>query len=60
MTTRRHPVQTRLEAALAAWERLGVPIGAVEIGKDGSVRIEAAVDKPAESAQDDRKPQPWT
>ena len=50
----------RLDAALAAWRQLDLPMAAVEVGKDGSVRIEAPVDKPADAAQDQRKPEPWT
>jgi hypothetical protein len=60
MTARRHPVQTRLDAALAAWQQLGLPVGAVQIGKDGSIRIEAPVDRPADPGHDARKPEPWT
>lgn len=59
MTARRHPVQVRLDAALSAWQERGLPVGAVVIEKDGAVRIEAPVDKPPESAEDARKPQPW-
>jgi hypothetical protein len=57
---RRHPVQARLDAALAAWRGLGLPVGAVQVGRDGSVRVEAPVDRPADPAHDDRKPDPWT
>lgn len=60
MTTRRHPIQARLDAALTAWRQLGLPVGAVVVAKDGSVRIEAPVDKPAETTQDERKPESWT
>jgi len=60
MTARRRPVEARLDAALTAWRGLGLPVGAVVIGRDGSVRIEAPVDRPAQTMQDQRKPEPWT
>jgi hypothetical protein len=58
--SRRRPAEANLETALTAWQRLGLPVGAVVVMRDGTVRIEAPVDRPAEPAQDGRKPEPWT
>jgi hypothetical protein len=57
---RRRPVEARLDAALAAWRGLGLPVGAVVVARDGSVRIEAPVAINADPAQDQRKPESWT
>jgi hypothetical protein len=57
---RRRPVEARLDAALTAWRGLGLPVGAVVVARDGSVRIEAPVDRPNDTGQDGRKPEPWT
>lgn len=60
MTARRRPVEANLDAALSAWRELGLPVGALVVAKDGTVRIEAPVDRPAETMHDQRKPEPWT
>ena len=60
MTARRRPIDARIDTALQAWRGLGLPIGALVIGSDGSVRLEVPVDKMPEPAQDQRKPEPWT
>lgn len=60
MTARRRPVEANLDAALSAWRELGLPVGAMVVAKDGTVRIEAPVDRPAATMQDQRKPEPWT
>jgi hypothetical protein len=38
MTARRRPIDARIDTALQAWRGLGLPIGALVIGSDGSVR----------------------
>ena len=57
------PTKQQIERALAAWERAGLRVGAVEIHPDGTIRIERAPDEvatPQQSKQDHRTPIPWT
>lgn len=52
--------KAQIERALAAWKAEVGAVGALHVMPDGSIRVEAPVDRPADRTQDSRKPDPWT
>ncbi len=51
--------KAQIERALAAWKEQVGAVGAMQVMPDGSIRVEAPVDRTPEPKHDPREPEPW-
>ena len=51
--------KAEIQRVINAWRDLGLPVGGVEVDKNGTVRVLAPLDKAAKNADRSREAIPW-